>query len=204
MACSNVLKKCAFIHWNACFVTSIAFILGVSHLTNTQLDNLQKKYIPKMLNKMGFPCTYLQAVVFSPTTRGRIGSINLRIEQGIMIVIEVMRTLRTPGHGQNILGTFFLTYQHASGLSTPQLKYPDLQATHLEGDYHVYLRKFLAEHKIQLKYACVKRPKRKRENDKFLMDVACAKSKEDLSDADIITIDYCRCYQQTVIIFYNQ
>ena len=37
-------------------------------------------------NKMGFPCTYLQAVVFSPVTHGGIGSIDLRIEQSIMII----------------------------------------------------------------------------------------------------------------------
>ena len=43
LAYSNVLEKCAFIHWNACFVANIAFPLGFSHLTNTQLHNLQKK-----------------------------------------------------------------------------------------------------------------------------------------------------------------
>ena len=143
---------------------------------------------------MGFPCTYPQAVVFSPTTHGGIGSINLRIEQGIVIVIEVMRTLRTPSHGQNILRIFLRTKQHASGLSKPLLEYPDLWAPHLEGDYYVYLRKFLVEHKIQLECACVKRPELERENDKFLMDVACAKSKEDLGEVDIKTINYYRCY----------
>ena len=126
MTCSNVSEKCAFIHWNACFVASIAFLLGVSHLTNTQLHNLQKKYIPTVLNKIGFPCTYPQAVVFGPATYGGIGSINLRIEQGIMIVTEEMRTMRIPGHDQNILRIAPRTYQHVSGLSQPVLEYPDL------------------------------------------------------------------------------
>ena len=40
LACSHVLEKCAFIHWNACFVASIAFPLGVCHLSTTQLHNL--------------------------------------------------------------------------------------------------------------------------------------------------------------------
>ena len=99
LLCSNVSETCAFIHWNACFIASVAFPLGVCHLTNTQLHNLQKKYIPVVLNKMGFPRTYAQAIVFGPTTHGGIGSIDLRIEQGIMIVTEIMRTLQTPGHG---------------------------------------------------------------------------------------------------------
>ena len=81
------------------FITSIAFPLGVSYLTNTQLHNLQKKYIPTVPNKMEFPYIYPQAVVFGPATHGGIGSINLQIEQGIMIITEIMRTLRIPGHG---------------------------------------------------------------------------------------------------------
>ena len=48
---------------------------------------------------MGFARTYAQAIVFGLTTHGGIGSIDLRIEQGIMIVTEIIRTLQTPGHG---------------------------------------------------------------------------------------------------------
>ena len=35
LACSNMSAKCAFIHWNACFVASIAFPLGVCHRSST-------------------------------------------------------------------------------------------------------------------------------------------------------------------------
>ena len=125
LACSNVSEKYAFIHWNTCFIARVAFPLGVNHLTSTQLYNLQKKYITIILNKMGFSRTYAQAIVFGPTTHGGIGSIDLRIEQGIMIVTEIMRTLRTPGHGQDILRIFLKTFQHVSGLSLPLLEYPD-------------------------------------------------------------------------------
>ena len=52
---------------------------------------------------MGFPRIYQHAVVFGPATCKGIGSIDLRIEQGIIIVTEIMRTLRIPGHGQDIL-----------------------------------------------------------------------------------------------------
>ena len=70
LACSQVSEKCAFIHWNACFVPSIAFPLGVCHLSTTQLHSLQKKYIPTVLNKIRFPYTYAQAIIFGPTTHG--------------------------------------------------------------------------------------------------------------------------------------
>ena len=133
LACSNVSEKCAFIYWNAVFVASIPFPLGVSHNTNTKLNNLQKKYILIVLNKMGFLQTCLHAVVFVPATHKEIGSIDLQIEQGIMIINEIMRTMLTPGQGQDILLIFLWTFQHASGLSKPLLEYPDQLASHLEG-----------------------------------------------------------------------
>ena len=132
--------------------------------------------------------------MFGPTTHGGIGSIGLRIEQGIMIVTKKVRTLRTPGHGQDILRIFLKTFQHASGLSLPLLEYPNQQAPHLEGHYYVYLRQFLAEHKMQLECECVDRPKLERENDIFLMNAGCARSKEELSDAKVRAINYYRNY----------
>ena len=98
MVCSNVLENCVFFHWNACFVATIVFPLGVNHLNNTKLYNLKKKYIPTVLNKWGcfLVHIYTQAMVFDPVTHGGLGGIDLHIEQGIMIVTEVMRTSRTP------------------------------------------------------------------------------------------------------------
>ena len=99
-----------------------------------------------------------------------------------------------PGHRQDLLQIFLLTFQHTSGLSLPLLQYPEQRAPHLEGHYYVHLRKFLAEHKMQLECACVDRPKLEREHDSFLMDAVCAKSTEELSDAQARTINYCRNY----------
>ena len=67
-------------------------------MTDTQLHNLQKKYIPVVLNKMGFVRMYSQAIVLGPRIHGGIGIIDLTIEQGIMIICEVIQAMRTPGH----------------------------------------------------------------------------------------------------------
>ena len=140
LACSHVTEKCAFIHWNACFIASIVFPLRGCHVSNTQLHNLQKKYIPTVLNKMGFLGTYTKAIVSDPTTHGGLGSIDLRIEQRILIVTEIMQTLGTLAHGQDILQVFLWTFQHASGLSLRLLKYLIQQVPHLESHRYVYLR----------------------------------------------------------------
>ena len=111
-----------------------------------------------------------------------------------MIVTEIIRTLRTPGHGQDILRIFLRTFQHVSGLSLPLLEYPEQRAPHLEGHYYVQLRKFLAEHKLQLECACVDRPQLERDHDLFLMDEVCEKTIKELSDANVRIINYCRNY----------
>ena len=140
---------------------------------------------------MGFNRTYAHAIVFGPQSHDGMGRIDLRTEQGIMIINEVMRTTRLREHGQDILRIFLRTFQHALGLTKPLLEYPNARAPHLEGHYYVCFRNFLAQHKIQLEFACVKRPTPERAGDHFIMDRACAKPAEELSDASIRTINYC-------------
>ena len=128
----------------------ISYPLGVCHQTDSQLHNLQKKYIPVALNKLGFVHTYAQSIVFGPRFHGGIGTIDLTIEQGIMIIYEVMRTIRTPGQGQELLRIFLRKFQHTSDLSLLLLEYPVKRAPHLKGYYYLYLQNFLAEHGCQL------------------------------------------------------
>lgn len=89
-----------------------------------------------------------------------------------------MQTIKTPGHGQELLWIFLRKFQHASELSLPLLKYPAKRAPHLEGYYHVYLQNFLAEHECQLEFACVPKLELEREKDLMIMDVACDKPKQ--------------------------
>ena len=83
---------------------------------------------------------------------------------------------------------------YASGLSQPLLKYPDQRTLHLEGHYYIYVRNFLAQHKILMECACVTSHKLEQENDLLLMDTGYAKTKDELSDPIIRTINYCRSY----------
>ena len=148
------------------------FPLGVSHLTNTKLHNLQQKYIATVLNKMGFLHTYPQAIVFGPATHGEIGSIYLRIEHRIMIVTEIMRTLKTPEYGQDILRIFLIAFQHTLDRSLPLLEYLNQRAPQLKGHYYVYLRKFFSENMMQFEFSCVFCPELKHKNNIFSKDAA--------------------------------
>ena len=104
--------------------------------------------------------------------------------------------MRTTGNSQQFLCILFRTFQHVSGLSLPRLEYPNQRAPHLKGYYYVYLREFLAEHEIQLEFACVTSPKPEQEDDYLIMDKACAETKAELDNNFIRTINYCRSYLQ--------
>ena len=99
-------------------------------MNKLRLHSLQKAYVPAVLNKMGFSRTYAQAMVFGPRSHGAIEGIDLRSEQGIQIIDNLMRTLRTPGNGQSMVKVFLITFQHVSGCQLPLLQYPTRKAPH--------------------------------------------------------------------------
>ena len=55
---SQVTPSQAMFHHRLCFITSISYPTVVCHLSERQLDNLQKPYIKVLLNKMRFPRNY--------------------------------------------------------------------------------------------------------------------------------------------------
>lgn len=55
---SQVTPSQAMLHHRLCFITSISYPTAVCHLSERQLDNLQKPYINVLLNKMKFPRNY--------------------------------------------------------------------------------------------------------------------------------------------------
>ena len=134
-------------------------------MNKLRLHSLQKAYVPAVLNKMGFSRTYAQAMVFGPRSHGAIEGIDLRSEQGIQIIDNLMRTLRTPGNGQSMVKVFLITFQHVSGCQLPLLQYPQRRAPHLEGYLFPYLRQFLSDSESSMKVDCVKPLQIERDDD---------------------------------------
>ncbi|OEU11118.1 hypothetical protein FRACYDRAFT_246229 [Fragilariopsis cylindrus CCMP1102] len=203
LACSAMSPKCAWVHYSAVFQSSVGYPLSMCHLSMSQLHELQKKYIPTLMNKIGIARTHAQVLVFGPRSYGGIGCNDLRIEQGLDAVQNLIRQLRTPGYGKQI-GTIFLrTFQNASGLSKPLLQYPSVRAPHLEGHYYVHIRRFLAKHKASLEIECIPEPTYERLGDEYIMDVVCepetAKEMDTTklkhyTNAEIRQIYYCKSY----------
>ncbi|OEU17034.1 hypothetical protein FRACYDRAFT_239635 [Fragilariopsis cylindrus CCMP1102] len=203
LACSAMSPKCAWVHYSAVFLSSVGYPLSMCHLSQHQLHDLQKKYIPTLMNKIGIARTHAHALVFGPRSHGGIGCNDLRIEQGLDAVQNLIRQLRTPGYGKQLATIFMRTFQHASGLSQALLQYPLIRAPHLEGHYYVHIRRFLAKHRASLEIECIPKPTYERQRDEYIMDVVCSpttttnlmKSKlKHYTDAEIRQIYYCKSY----------
>jgi hypothetical protein len=129
-----------------------------------QLHSLQQKYIPALLNNL----------VFGTRAYGGVGCSDLRIEQGLAAIENIVRQLRTPGYGRDITTVFLKWIQHLPWLSQPLLQYPNVRAPHLEGYYYSNMRQFLAKNTGSLEIDCVPKPKKERNGDEYIMDVICS------------------------------
>jgi hypothetical protein len=164
--------KCAWVHYTAVFQSSVGYPLSMCHLSTHQLHDLQKKYIPTLLSKIGIIRTHAHALVFGPRSFGGIRCNDLRIEQGLDATQNFIRQLHTPGYGKQLAIIFLRTFQNASGMSLPLLQYPEIQAPHLEGHYYAHISRFLAKHNASLEIDCVPSPSptQERQGDEFIMD----------------------------------
>ena len=205
LACSAMSPKCAWVHYTAVFQSSIGYPLGMCHMSSPQLHGLQQKYIPALLNKLGIIRTHSHSLVFGSRSYGGIGCQDLRLEQGISSVENLIRQLRTPGYGRDIATVFLRWFQHASGLSLPLLQYPKGRAPHLEGHYYSTMRRFLGKTDGSLEIACVPLMTMERCGDEYIMDVVCnpqsAKALQTdkllvYTDLEIRKIYWCKSYLQ--------
>ena len=147
------------------------------------------------MNKMGFIRTYARDIVFGPKDLGGIGCLDMRIEAGLGAIETIVRNLRTPGHGQTIITTFLMTWQHVSGMSQPLMEYPKVRAPHLEGHFYTYIRSYCAKHDISIEINNITTLQPPRQLDECIMDIACQDL--EISDDDCKKIYYCKSYLQT-------
>jgi hypothetical protein len=73
LACSAMSPKCAWVHYTAVFQSNVGYPLSMCHLSLHQLHELQKKYIPTLMNKTGLARTHAHVLVFGPRSYGGIG-----------------------------------------------------------------------------------------------------------------------------------
>jgi hypothetical protein len=205
LICSAMFPRCACVHYTVVFLRSVGYPLSMCHLSKAQLHDLQKQYVPALLNKIGLPRTHLHLLVFGRWSFGVVRCNDLCIEQGLDSIENLIRQLRTPGYDKQLATIFLRWFQHASGISQPLLQFPSTRAPHLEGHYYVHIRRFLAKHKASIEIDCVPLPYNKRCGDQYIIDIACSPTNttslekqvlKHYNDDKIRKIYYCKSYLQ--------
>ena len=119
---------------------------------------------------------------------------DLRIEAHIGGIENMIRTLCTPGQGQEITMMFLKTIQLASGMSQPIFQYPTVRAPHLGGHFYKYLQKFLANNNLSFEIADIETATPPQEYDRCIMDIVT--SDNEFEDRDIKYVYYCKSFLQ--------
>jgi hypothetical protein len=86
LVCLAMSPRCAWVNYTAVFLSSIGYPLSMCHMSPPQLHNLQKKYIPVLLNKIGIIRTHPNSLVFGTRAYGGVGCSDLWIEQGLAAI----------------------------------------------------------------------------------------------------------------------
>ena len=114
------------------------------------------------------------------------------IEAHIGGIENIIRTLCTPGQGQEIIMLFLNTIQLVSGLSKPIFQYPMVQAPHLEGHFYKHVRKFLASNNLSFDIAGIETATPPQEFDCCIMDIIT--SDDEFKENDIKYVFYCKSF----------
>jgi hypothetical protein len=133
LACSAMSSKCAWVHYTVVFQSSVGYPLSMCHLSQHQLHDLQKKYIPTLMNKIGLARTHAHVLVFGPRSYGGMGCNDLRIEQGLDAVQNLIRQLRNARLWQTINDNILKDLQKCVGPITTTTAISDDKSTTFGG-----------------------------------------------------------------------
>ncbi len=143
LASSSCQAPHTWIYYYSVYLRSIGYSLPVSHLSFTQLYKLQQPIVPVVLSKMGYCSNTSRILTFLCSFYGGIDFRDLRLEQGIVHIIFLIRLLRTPGHVCDLLTIVFSWFQFCAGVGYPVFLQSERQLPHLEGHWLVSIRNFL-------------------------------------------------------------
>jgi hypothetical protein len=94
MAVCPLSKRDAWIAYFAIYIPGMTYTLPVSAHATTKLRKLQGPALRAVLNKIGFNRNTARTVVFGPGMHGALAMHDLPVEQGIAILIMLLRHLR--------------------------------------------------------------------------------------------------------------
>ena len=188
------------VYYMSFYLPSITYPLPVTSFTEEECNSIQNKFMQTIVRRCGYNKNMKLEIRYTPTSHGGAGFRTLYVEQGIAQVLMAIKHLRNPtGQPGKMLHIALSWAQAFVGTSTflwatPHLKIPSHPASWIDS-----VRQFLQTIKGSLHIAQSDNiiPKKLRERDAFIMDLAMAHSN---STRTIDRINACRRYLQAITL----
>jgi hypothetical protein len=200
LAASPLSKRDAWIAYFAVYIPQMTYALCLTAHSAQQLRKLQSKALRATLNKLGFNRNTPHAVVFGPCIHAGLSMKDLPTEQGIALLIMIIRHLRSHTAQTKILRIALFWWQLVMGTSFSLLATPNLILLHDEAHIFSAARQFLktVNGQLYIQEIADNLPRPLREHDNCLMDVIC--SMPNVTRAQQLACNRVRLYTSPVMM----
>ena len=147
---------------------AIEYALPATTFNNTQIQNIHKKVIPKMLSSCNLSKKYPRALVFGPMDLGGLGFPNIEYLQTATKLNQIIKNLR----GRTSLGTTFRIMMEQAQIQAgidEQLLATTKIVNYIESNWIVSLIENMQKIQAQLTIEDYWLPSTKRKNDRMIM-----------------------------------
>jgi hypothetical protein len=135
-----------------------------------ELDSIQAKIIPTIVQKLGLTRNLPTAIRHGPISMGGLGLMDLRTEGGI----EMIKYFRHEVYGNTEVGKLLLLQLQASqlesGIPTPLLEDPSVSVPYLTPTWILSMRQFMFNHNLRLTISDILQLPLKGERDQYVMN----------------------------------
>jgi len=119
--CPLTRQEAEFVY-QTIFLPTITYPLPATTLPESILEQDQSKTTPIILSKMGYNKNMPKAIVYAPSTHGRLRLKHLHTEQGLQKVLQVLKHLCTCTATGKLIETSLQAYQIQARLANPILE----------------------------------------------------------------------------------
>lgn len=169
LSCTYFNAKDANQGYTTVFTPSIKYVLPVTSISTTKLQQLQRPNTNAVLSRLGYNPHMPRAVVFASKTKGGIGLLNLPTEQGASQAQLLISHVRAKSYLCDTIIILVETFQLATGLATSPL-IDTSSRNYVDSPWLTSVRQFLHNIQATIEIPTLKTLVKHRLNDQTIMN----------------------------------
>ena len=195
---SRLSRLDTYIFHRSTYVPAMTYSSCVTTMDPATLNNIQRKAICAILEKLGVNCKFPRRVTFGSKELCGLGLLDLSIEQGVRQISHFLDHVFAQDSIGNMILIELRHLQLESGSGIHLLEFPSVDFPYLTPCWLISMREFMARHSIQLTVAKARAVPLAREHDSYLMDVF--RELPNFSGDDLYDINRVRIFLQVTTL----